>query len=94
MSWEAKAHFLGLLWETVSRTSPGKFLRIESCYPESFGFLRLCSAVHWSQSKGIATYFFYLDLQKGQVWGIVLGHNLGFNLATAMNFATERSLKI
>ena len=26
----------------VSRTSSGKFLRVESCYPESFGFLRLC----------------------------------------------------
>ena len=42
MSWEAKARFLGLSWETVSRTSSGKFLRVESCYPESFGFLRLC----------------------------------------------------
>ena len=41
MSWEAKARFLGLLWETVSRTSSGKFLRVASCYPESFGFLRL-----------------------------------------------------
>ena len=41
MSWEAKARFLGLSWETVSRTSSGKFLRVESCYPESFGFLRL-----------------------------------------------------
>ena len=41
MSWEAKARFLGLSWETVSRTSSGKFLRVESCYPESFGFLCL-----------------------------------------------------
>ena len=24
-----------------SRTSSGKFLRVESCYPENFGFLRL-----------------------------------------------------
>ena len=42
MSWEAKARFLGLSWETVSRTSSRKFLRVESCYPESFGFLCLC----------------------------------------------------
>ena len=43
MSWEAKARFLGLSWETVSRTSSRKFLRVESCYPESFGFLCLCT---------------------------------------------------
>ena len=42
MSWEAKARFLGLSWEMVSRTSSGEFLRVESCYPESFVFLRLC----------------------------------------------------
>ena len=42
MSWKVKVWLLGLSWETVSRTSSGKFLRVESCYPESFGFLRLC----------------------------------------------------
>ena len=41
MSWEAKVPFLGLSWETDSRTLSGKFLRVESCYPESFGFLCL-----------------------------------------------------
>ena len=34
--------FLGLSRETVSCTSSGKFLRVESCYPENFGFLCLC----------------------------------------------------
>ena len=42
MLWEARVRFLGLSWETVSRTLSGKFLRVESCYPESLGVLRLC----------------------------------------------------
>ena len=54
MSWEAKARFLGLSWETVSRNSSGKFLRAESSYPESFGFLRLC----WFCSLLILILFF------------------------------------
>ena len=41
MSWEANTRFLGLSRETVSRASSGIFLREKSCYPESFGFLRL-----------------------------------------------------
>ena len=41
MSREAKARFLGLSWETLPHTSSGKFLRVESCYPESFDFLHL-----------------------------------------------------
>ena len=49
MSWEAKACFLGLMWETVSRTSSGKFLRVESCYPESFGFLCLWMDPTWGK---------------------------------------------
>ena len=40
-----KTRFLVLSWETVSRTSSGKFLRVKSCYPESFGFLRLWGAM-------------------------------------------------
>ena len=50
----AKARFLGLFWETVSRTSSGKFLRVQSCYPESFGFLCLCN---WDP---IANYILHL----------------------------------
>ena len=56
MSWEAKARFLGLSWETVSRTSSGKFLRVESCYPESFGFLCLW-IVCLSHFQGISKVF-------------------------------------
>ena len=41
MSWEANTRFLCLLLETVSRALFGKFLCVKSCYPESFGFLRL-----------------------------------------------------
>ena len=32
---------LAMSWETVSRTPPGKLFCVESCYLESFGFLRL-----------------------------------------------------
>ena len=35
----------------------------------------------------------FLALQNWQIWGIVLGYNLGFNFAMAMNFATDRWLK-
>ena len=48
MSREAKTRFLGVSWETVLRTSSGKFLRVGSCYPESFAFLRLW-ATHLSR---------------------------------------------
>ena len=36
--------FLGLSRKTDACASSGKFLRVESCYPESFGFLRLCKS--------------------------------------------------
>ena len=42
MSWEASTHFLGLSPEAVSRASSRKFLRVKSCYLDSFGFLCLC----------------------------------------------------
>ena len=51
MSWEAKARFLGLSWEMVSRTSSGKLLRPESWYPESLGFLRLW--LFWLSTLGV-----------------------------------------
>ena len=57
MSREAKACFLGLSWETVSCTSSGKFLRVEGCYPESFGFLRLWVTIHVSRSISIEKLF-------------------------------------
>ena len=50
MSWKAKARFLGLSRETVSRTSSGKFLHVESCYPESFGVLCLWDSALLSQN--------------------------------------------
>ena len=46
MSWEAKARFLGLSWDKVSRTSSRKFLHVESCSLEGFGVLRL-----WEEEK-------------------------------------------
>ena len=54
MSWEAKARFLGLSWETVLRTSSGKFMRVERCYLESFGFLRLWSC----KCEGFSVFYF------------------------------------
>ena len=51
------------LWETVSRTSSGKFLRVESCYPESFGFLCLWNTLghRWLKLK-------FQDRCKLQTW--------------------------
>ena len=47
MSWEVNAPILGLLWETVCALRPEIFLRVESCYPESFWFLCHCFDGGW-----------------------------------------------
>ena len=47
--------FFSLVVKTVSRTSSGKFLRVESCYPESFGFLCLCLTEGHKGNKGDET---------------------------------------
>ena len=44
LSWGAITRFFGFLRETLTHASSGKFLHVESCYLESFGFFCL-----WSQ---------------------------------------------
>ena len=48
LSWGAITRFFGFLRETLTHASSGKFLHVESCYPESFGFFCL-----WSQHTRI-----------------------------------------
>ena len=43
MSRERITRFFELSREMDPRTSSGKFLRVKSCYPESFRFLGLCN---------------------------------------------------
>ena len=42
MWWAEITPFLGLSRETLTRTSCGKFLRVESCFSESFWVLYIC----------------------------------------------------
>ena len=84
MSREAKARFLGLSWETVSRTSSGKFLRVESCYLESFGFLRLWILVPFFKADPVKGFLIVCHFKSMQCnTSILLTSMTGLKFVTA-----------
>ena len=98
MSWETNTRFLGLSWEMVLHASSGKFLRIESCYPESFGFWGI-----WNQGLPTQPHWFWIRMEvdhkdallssfKGSLWEdlwIRGGHRCGWGNKKMISMKTR-----